>query len=148
FMSKSNAKIIGRDYLYLGFAKATKALTVTNDAENKPVATVDQALFAEAVADIKKGVEMDQAMANELNDFGKKFFETKAYKEAASIYEIAASIPNTRNFLYDNFYLGYSLYFDNAYLEASKIDPAVIKRAITAFDNVIAASPTTQDAYI
>ncbi|WP_319800040.1 hypothetical protein [Flavobacterium sp. N1718] len=87
-------------------------------------------------------------MANELNEFGKKFFDLKLYKEAAAIYEIAVSIPNTRNNLYDNFYLGYSLYFENARLEPSKVDVAAVQKANTAFDNVIKASPTTQDAYI
>lgn len=148
FLSKNNAKIIGRDYLYLGFAKAMKSLTVTKDAEGKSSGTVDATLFADAVTNIRKGVELDATMANELNEFGKKFFELKLYKEAAAIYEIAVSIPNTRNNLYDNFYLGYSLYFDNARLEPSKVDVAAIQKANTAFDNVIQASPTTQDAYI
>ncbi|UMY65878.1 hypothetical protein [Flavobacterium sp. HJ-32-4] len=148
FLSKSNAKIIGRDYLYLGFAKAMKALTVTKDAEGKQSGTVDAALFADAITNIRKGVELDATMANELNEFGKKFFDLKLYKEAAAIYEIAVSIPNTRNNLYDNFYLGYSLYFENARLEPSKVDVAAVQKANTAFDNVIKASPTTQDAYI
>ncbi|WP_319800041.1 hypothetical protein [Flavobacterium sp. N1718] len=59
FLSKSNAKIIGRDYLYLGFAKAMKALTVTKDAEGKQSGTVDAALFADAITNIRKGVELD-----------------------------------------------------------------------------------------
>ncbi len=148
FLSKSNAKVIGRDYLYLGMARTKKALTLTNDAEGKPSGTVDQALFTQGVADIKKGVELDPAMANELNDIGKKFFDLKLYKEAAAIYEVAVSNPNSRNFLYDNFYLGYALYFENARLEPAKVDQKAIQKANVAFDNVITASPTTQDAYI
>lgn len=148
FLAKPGAKIIGRDYLYLGFAHAMKSLTVTKDAEGKQTGTVDATLFNNAVANIRKGVELDATMANELNDFGKKFFDLKLYKEAAAIYEIAVSVPNTRNNLYDNFYLGYSLYFYNAPLELSKVDLSAIQKANTAFDNVIKASPTTQDAYI
>ncbi|RYE29906.1 MAG: hypothetical protein EOP48_32310, partial [Sphingobacteriales bacterium] len=89
FLAKSNAKVIGRDYLYLGMARTNKALTPTTDADGKPSGTVEQTLFTQGVADIKKGVELDPAMANELNDIGKKFFDLKLYKEAAAIYEVA-----------------------------------------------------------
>ena len=92
---------------------------------------------------------MDPAMANELNDIGKRFFDIKLYNEAAAIYEVATSNPNSQNFLYDNFYLGYALYFGNVNLpEGETIDPTVVTKASKAFDNVIAVSPTTQDAYI
>ncbi|MFY0483827.1 hypothetical protein ACI6PS_14610 [Flavobacterium sp. PLA-1-15] len=149
FLSKSNAKPIGRDYLYLGMAKTNKSLTTTTAADGKTDSKVDATLFTSGVADIKKGVEMDPSMANELNDIGKKFFDLKLYNEAASIYEVATTNPNSRNFLYDNFYLGYALYFGNVNLEeGKKIDPIIVSKANTAFDNVIAASPTTQDAYI
>ncbi|AWI25535.1 tetratricopeptide repeat protein [Flavobacterium pallidum] len=146
FLAKPNVKMIGRDYLYLGLAKTQKALTMGTDAEGKPTGTVDKVLFDNGVADIKKGVELDPGMANELNDFGKKFFDLKLYKEASAIYEIAVTNPNSRNFLYDNFYLGYALYFDNA--KAEKPNVTDIQKANAAFDAVIKSSPTTQDAYI
>lgn len=149
FLTKSNAKPIGRDYLYLGMSKTTKSLTSTTAADGTATSKVDQTLFASGVADIKKGVEMDPSMANELNDIGKRFFDLKLYNEAAAIYEVATTNPNSRNFLYDNFYLGYALYFGNVNLEeGKKIDPIIVSKANTAFDNVITASPTTQDAYI
>mgnify|MGYP006338433349 FL=1 len=51
--------------------------------------------------------------------------------------------------MYDNFYLGYALYFGNVNLpQGQKISPLVVEKAIKAFDNVIAVSPTTHDAYI
>lgn len=149
FLAKGNSKPIGRDYLYLGMAKTAKSLTTTPTAQGKTESKVDEALFTAGVADIKKGVEMDPSMANELNDIGKIFFDLKLYNEAAAIYEVATTNPNSRNFLYDNFYLGYALYFGNANLEeGKKIDPVVVAKANTAFANVITASPTTQDAYI
>ncbi|MDI1257633.1 MAG: hypothetical protein PSV16_16180 [Flavobacterium sp.] len=149
FLAKDKSKIIGRDYLYLGLAKTQKALTVTTNAENKQVGTVDKALFDLGIADIRKGVELDPSMANELNDFGKKFFDLKLYKEAAGIYEIATTNPNSRNFLYDNFYLGYALYYDNAYKpETEPVDVASLKKALVAFDNVIKERPKQQDAYL
>ena len=149
FLANPNAKPIGRDYLYLGMAKTRKALTTTKNTESEDVNTVEQTLFTSGVADMLKGVKMDPAMANELNDIGKKFFDIKLYNEAAAIYEVATSNPNSQNFLYDNFYLGYALYFGNVNLpEGQKIDPIIVEKASKAFDNVIAVSPTTQDAYI
>ena len=149
FLANPNAKPIGRDYLYLGMAKTRKALTTTKNTEGEDVNTVEQTLFTSGVADMLKGVKMDPAMANELNDIGKKFFDIKLYNEAAAIYEVATSNPNSQNFLYDNFYLGYALYFGNVNLpEGQKIDPIIVEKASKAFDNVIAVSSTTQDAYI
>lgn len=149
FLATPNVKSIGRDYLYLGMSKTNKALTTTKDAEGADVNKIDQPLFDSGVADMLKGVQMDPAMANELNDIGKKFFDIKLYNEAAAIYEVATSNPNSQNFLYDNFYLGYALYFGNVNLpKGEKINPIVVEKASKAFDNVIAVSPTTQDAYI
>jgi Tfp pilus assembly protein PilF len=149
FLATTNAKPIGRDYLYLGMAKTTKSLTTTIAADSSEVNTVEPVLFTSGVADMLKGVQMDPAMANELNDIGKQFFDIKLYNEAAQIYEVATSNPNSQNFLYDNFYLGYALYFGNVNLpEGEKINPIVVEKASKAFENVIAVSPTTQDAYI
>lgn len=149
FVNTPNVKIIGRDYLYLGLIKTAKALTSTKDGSGKDVHTVNEVLFAEGVADFQKGITLDPVMANELNDIGKKFFDLKLYNNAAAIYEVAVQNPRSRNFLYDNFYLGYALYFGNANLpEGQKIDPVVVEKGNVAFANVIAASPTTQDAYI
>lgn len=149
FLAKGNAKIIGRDYLYLGMAKTKKALTSTTNPDGTASNKVDKTLFDSGVADIKKGVELDPAMANELNDIGKKFFDLKLYKEAAAVYEVATTNPNSRNFLYDNFYLGYALYFDNANKTGTdKVNTVALQKANVAFSNVITASPTTQDAYI
>ena len=149
FLATPNAKSIGRDYLYLGMAKTRKALTTTKSSDGTDSYKLEQSLFNSGVADMLKGVQMDPAMANELNDIGKKFFDIKLYNEAAAIYEVATSNPYSQNFLYDNFYLGYALYFGNVNLpQGQKISPLVVEKAIKAFDNVIAVSPTTHDAYI
>jgi Tfp pilus assembly protein PilF len=149
FLATPNAKPIGRDYLYLGMAKTRLALITTKAEDGSDIYKIEQTLFDSGVADMLKGVQMDPAMANELNDIGKKFFEIKLYNEAAAIYEVATSNPNSQNFLYDNFYLGYALYFGNVNLpQGEKINPIVVEKASKAFDNVIAVSPTTHDAYI
>lgn len=141
FISNGTNKIIARDYLYLGLAKLKKA----NDAEAK---TVDPTMFAAGVADIKKSVEMEISMTNDLSEVGKKFYEQRLFKEAAAIYEIAVTNVDSRNYLLDNFYLGNSIYYDNTRKDIVKPDPIALAKADIAFGKVAEASPTTQDAYI
>ena len=141
FIATPTNKIIARDYLYLGLAKMKKA-------NNREAKTIDLAGFDAAVSHIKKSVEMEITMTNDLSEVGKKLYEQKLYKEAAAIYEIAVTNVNSKNYLLDNFYLGNSLYFDNTRKEVVKPDPIALQKADLAFGNVITASPTTQDAYI
>ena len=141
FIATPTNKIIARDYLYLGLAKMKKA-------NNREAKTIDLAGFDAAVSHIKKSVEMEITMTNDLSEVGKKLYEQKLFKEAAAIYEIAVTNVNSKNYLLDNFYLGNSLYFDNTRKEVVKPDPIALQKADLAFGNVITASPTTQDAYI
>jgi len=141
FIATPTNKIIARDYLYLGLAKMKKA----NNLETK---VVDAVVFDAGVAQLKKAVEMEITMTNDLSEIGKKFYEQKLFKEAAVIYEIAVTNVNSKNYLLDNFYLGNSLYYNNTKKDVVKPDPIQLQKADVAFGNVITASPTTQDAYI
>jgi cytochrome c-type biogenesis protein CcmH/NrfG len=141
YVSNPKNKVIARDCMYMGFAKLKKS----NNTETK---TVDQALFDAGVADVKRSVEMDINMTNDLSELGKKFYEQKLFKQSAAIYEIATSNPVSRNFLLDNFYLGNSLYYNNTRKDVVKPDALELQKADAAFGKVIENSPTTQDAYI
>ena len=141
FIATPTNKIIARDYLYLGLAKMKKA----NNLETK---VVDAVLFESGVAQLKKAVEMEITMTNDLSEVGKKFYEQKLFKEASVIYEIAVTNVNSKNYLLDNFYLGNSLYYNNTRKDVVKPDPIQLQKADIAYGNVITASPTTQDAYI
>jgi hypothetical protein len=141
FIATPTNKIIARDYLYLGLAKMKKA----NNLETK---IVDAVVFDAGVAQLKKAVEMEITMTNDLSEIGKKFYEQKLFKEASVIYEIAVTNVNSKNYLLDNFYLGNSLYYNNTKKDVVKPDPIQLQKADVAFGNVIIASPTTQDAYI
>ena len=140
FTSNATNKIIARDYLYLGLAKIKKASAVE--------ATPDIALYDAGISDIKKAVGMEVELSNDLNEIGKKAYEQKQFKQAAAIFEIAVSNPDSKNFLIDNFYLGNSIYYDNTRKDVTEVDKIALQKADTAFGNVITASPTTQDAYI
>ena len=141
FIATPTNKIIARDYLYLGLAKMKKA----NNIETK---VLDAVVFDAGVAQLKKAVEMEITMTNDLSEIGKKFYEQKLFKEAAAIYEIAVTNVNSKNYLLDNFYLGNSFYYNNTKKDVVKPDPIQLQKADVAFGNVITASPTTQDAYI
>jgi len=141
FISNAKNKVIARDYMYLGLAKLRKS----NNTETK---VVDAAMFDAGVSDIKKSVEMEITMTNDLSEVGKKFYEQRLFKEAAAIYEIATSNVNSTNYLLDNFYLGNSFYYNNTRKDVVKPDPIELQKADAAFGKVTEASPTTQDAYI
>jgi len=141
FISNPTSKIIPKDYLYLGQAKIKKGTS----ADGK---SVDPALLASAITDIKKAVEMEPLAANDLNELGKKLYDQKAFGVAASIFEVAVSVPTSKNYLIDNFYLGNAIYYDNTRKDVLKPDPIALQKADVAFGNVITASPTTQDAYL
>ncbi len=138
YISKVEAKkVIARDYLYLGLAK----IALSKGADGK----YEKVMFDQGIEEINKGVEKDPVIATELNEIGLKLFKEKFYREAGKIFEVAVKNQKSKNFLYDNFYLGYALYFD--YDEKTSPKDELVK-ADAAFTNVIAASPTTQDAHL
>ncbi|MFV8376919.1 tetratricopeptide repeat protein [Flavobacterium sp. LB1P62] len=141
FISSPGNKVLAVDYQYLGFAKIKKSIGVDGK-------TVDPTLFNNGILDVKKAVEMEITITNNLSDFGKELYELKLFKEAGAIFEIAVTNKESRNFLLDNFYLGNSLYYDNTRKDIVKADPIALQKADVAFGNVIEASPATQDAYI
>ncbi|MEL1240777.1 tetratricopeptide repeat protein [Flavobacterium flavipallidum] len=141
FVNNPSNKVIALDYLYLGQAKIKKGTNAEGTA-------VDPALYAEGIDFIKKAVELEPAVADGLGDMGKKFYEKKMFKEAAAILELATSYKESRTFLIDNFYLGNAIYFSNAGKEVAERDMVALKKADTAYANVLEASPDTVDAYI
>lgn len=147
FMAKVDAKrIIARDYLYLGLAKL--ATSVDKDAQGNSIVS-NQATFDEAIADLKKAAETDPKITNEYNDIGKKLFGQKLYGPAAAVFEVAAGATDNKNTFYDNFYLGYALYFDhvNKSAEAKKANTANLQKADAAMAKVIELSPDAQDGH-
>lgn len=144
FINKVDTKrVIAKDYLYLGFAKIGQAVKSREKGMN-------QEIFSQAIEDIKKAVEIDLEVADELNAVGLKLFKQKLYGEAVQIFEVAISNPKSRNFLYDNFYLGYALYFEYAGQTGgeNKPDQTLLEKSDKAFAIVIEGSPTTQDAHL
>nr|WP_316633301.1 hypothetical protein [uncultured Flavobacterium sp.] len=133
-------KIIAKDYLYLGFAKIKKGTGADG--------VVSAAAFDAGLADIKKAVAMEPLAVEDLGDFGKDLFTKKQYNQAAALYELSATNTDSKNYLNDNVYFGISLYYANANKEKTAIDAAGLAKADAAFDRVLIASPTYDEAYL
>ncbi len=140
FLSNPTNKIIAKDYLYLGLAKIKKGTSLDG-------LTIDPAAFGLGLADIKKSIEMEPLAVEDLNEIGKKLFNQKLFKEAASIFELGTLNTESKNYVDDNIYFGLSIYYSNNKKD-SKPDPIALQKADGAFGNVITASPAYQDAYL
>lgn len=141
FISKGNNKVISRDYLVLGQAKIAKSI----GADGK---TIDETAANIGLTDIKKAVEMEPLMANELNELGKKYFSMKLYGLASAVFEIAITVPTSPNALEDNVYYGLSVYSVNRTLEEGLRNKVQIANADKAMDNAILAKPEYQESYL
>ncbi len=135
-------RIIPRDYLHLGLAD----IYLASDAQ-----PVDDALFDEGIAQLRKAVEADSSIADDLHDVGMELFTNKKqYKNAAKVFEIAAATPTSRNYVFDNFYLGFASYYAVATTPVEQRGALTewLHKADTALGLVIEKAPTTQDAYL
>lgn len=140
FTTNPANKVIAKDYYFLGLAKAKKAVNADG--------TIDAVKFDQALAEVKKAVELDPTIADELNAVGKVYFGNKQYSESAKIFEIAITNPKSKNFLEDNIYYGLNVYTENRGKTADKLDKVSLEKADKALDAVIAASPEYTESYV
>ena len=144
FMAKVEpTRLIARDYLFLGLAD----IRLASDTVNK---TVDTTLLNDAVANMEKAVKADSSIAEDLNEIGMEFFQARQYGPAARIFEVAILNPESKNYLYDYFYMGYALYFDYATRMNDEVKPSktLLEKADVAFGKVAELAPTTDAAYL
>ena len=131
-------RIIPRDYLHLGMAD----LKLAGD---------DQAMFEEGIGELRKAVEADSSIADDLHDVGMELFSNKQYANAAEVFAIAATTETSRNYIYDNFYLGFAGYYAVATTpldQRGEEQRQLLEQADQALSVVIEKAPTTQDAYL
>jgi tetratricopeptide (TPR) repeat protein len=86
-------------------------------------------------------------MTNDLSEVGKKFFSQKMYTEAASIFEIAITNPDSKNYNDDILYYSIAVFTINKVKDAGKGNIVALEKADKGLDLVIAKFPTYQDAY-
>lgn len=140
FTSNPSNKIIAKDYQVLGLARIKKG-TSADGLSIAPIA------FEAGLASIKKSIEMESSAAEDLNEVGKKLFSQKLFKEAAAIFELGTTSPDSKNFLDDNLYFGLSLYYANSKKDV-KPDAVSLQKADAAFDKVLVASPGYYEAFL
>lgn len=140
FMSNPSSKIIARDYIYLAEIKFKKSISA--DA-----LTMDQTLFANGLADLKKALELEPLATENLNDIGKKLFSKKFYKEASSVFELGTNKSEDKNYVDDNIYYALSVFYGNSKKDV-KADLVELKKADAALDKVLVAAPSYQDAFL
>ena len=142
YIANPNNKIIAQDYLYLAKSKFKKGLSADGT-------TYDPTLFNDGISDIKKAIEVEPLIIEDLNELGKALFSDKFYKEAAAIFEFGTTNPETKNYLEDNIYYGLSIYYGSGKrLEGVPLDTISLQKADLAFEKVYAASPTYLDALL
>ncbi|MBC5838569.1 tetratricopeptide repeat protein [Flavobacterium muglaense] len=140
FIGGGTNKVISLDHFYLGLSNIKKSIGADG-------VTVNATLFDKGIADVKKAVEMEESVTSDIGPVGVFLYEQKLYKQAAALLEIATTNPKSNGYLYDNYYLGNAIYFDNTKPGIVK-DTVALKKADIAFGNVITASPDTQDVYL
>jgi hypothetical protein len=142
YIANPENKIIAQDYLYLAKAKFKKGLLADGSA-------IDSTSFNAGVSDIKKGIQIEPLIVEELNELGKSFFGDKLYKEAAAIFEFGSANTENANYLEDNIYYGLSIYYGSGKrAEGTPIDKVSLEKADLAFERVFVASPTYLDALL
>jgi Tfp pilus assembly protein PilF len=140
FIANPDNKIIAKDYLYLGTAKLKKGLAADG-------LSIEPNMYNSGLNDIKKAIEIEPLIIEDLNEVGKKIFTLKLYKEAISVFEFGTTNTEYKNYIDDNIYYGLSIYYANNKKDV-KPDLVQLQKADLAFGNVITASPTYQDAYL
>ena len=140
FIANPVNKVIAKDYIYLGTAKFKKGLTADG-------LSIDPTLYDSGLADIKKAIEIEPLIIEDLNEVGKKMFGLKLYKEAIPVFEFGTSNTENKNYIEDNIYYGLSIYYANNKKDVTP-DLIALQKADLAFDRVIVASPSYQDAYL
>lgn len=144
FMAKVEPeRLIARDYMFLGLADLRLATDTT-------LATPDEALMSEAVANLEKSVKADSLIAEDLNEIGMEIFKAGQYGAASKVFEVATMNPESKNYVVDLFYLGYANYFDYVTRINNEIKPdkALLEKADAAFAKVTEEVPTTEAAYL
>lgn len=140
FMKNPNSKIIAKDYVYLAEIKLKKAISADG-------LTMDPALHSAAIADLKKAIELEPLVTEDLNEIGKKLFTKKFYKEAAPVFDLGTKNPEDKNYLDDNIYYSLAVYYGNSKKDV-KANLDEIQTANVALDKVVVAAPSYQDAFL
>ncbi|MDN3706328.1 tetratricopeptide repeat protein [Myroides ceti] len=129
-------QIVGVDYLYLGLAEIEKA--------KKQDGTLDDAKYQLAVANIKKGLDLDKDLASELYEHGLKLFKDEKYAQSYHLFNLGTTNKENENYVYDLYYKANALYLTHN----KPLFNNQLQTALSTLDELIKVSPSTHEAYL
>lgn len=145
-------KFIGRDYITLAKAKLAIA---KKDGE---IADMDK--FEEALADLETAVQQDASFGGEFSELGEELYKEKLYLASAKVFLLAVQDKESKTNVLDNMYLGNAVLFYSSGVQSEKAELEeeftdeekkelvdLLEKGSLAYENVVEASPTTQDAH-
>jgi|SRR5690554_1685741 len=152
FFQKGN-KFIGRDYIILAKAKLAMA---KKDGE-----IVDMTKFEEALTDLEAAVKQDSSFGGEFSELGEELYKDKLYLAAAKVFLMAVQDKESVTHTLDNMYLGNAVLFHVSNLQSDMTEAGeefteeektelidLLQKGSVAYENVVEASRTTQDAHV
>ncbi len=145
-------KFIAKDYITL--AKAKLAMS------KKDGQIIDESKFEEALVDLETAVKQDASFGGEFSELGEELYKEKLYLAAAKVFSFAIQDKTSATYTLDNMYLGNAALFYVSGVQSEKAEDGkpfteeektelldLLEKGDLAYDSVIEASPTTQDAY-
>jgi tetratricopeptide (TPR) repeat protein len=147
YMANPTNKIIARDYIYLAASKIKKGTSVNATDAKKFV--MDTLYFNKAVLDLKKALEIEPLINEEVGDLGKKLYkEQKLFKESATILDLAINDSGSKNYVEDVMYYTILVKRLNDGKELKDKDMISLQKADAALNNVIAQKPDYTEAIL
>ncbi len=147
YMANPTNKIIARDYIYLAASKIKKGTSVNATDAKKFV--MDTLYFNKAVVDLKKALEIEPLINEEVGDLGKKLYkEQKLFKESATILDLAINDSGSKNYVEDVMYYTILVKRLNDGKELKDKDMISLQKADAALNNVIAQKPDYTEAIL
>ncbi|WP_177760972.1 tetratricopeptide repeat protein [Flavobacterium sp. I3-2] len=124
----------GIDYLYLGLAEIAQSKTKDG--------TFEKSGYENGLANVKKGISIDNSLAEEMNAYALDLFKKGNYEQAYYLFDLGTLNTESPNYVYDTYYKGNCLFLTN---EKPMFDNQ-LQRATEAFNEAIRVSPTTHEA--
>jgi cytochrome c-type biogenesis protein CcmH/NrfG len=147
YIANPTNKIIARDYIYLAASKIKKG-TSTNAADAKKF-VMDTLYFNKAVVDLKKALEIEPLINEEVGDLGKKLYkEQKLFKESATILDLVINDSGSKNYVEDVMYYTILAKRLNDGKELKDKDMVSLQKADAALNNIIAQKPDYTEAIL
>jgi len=124
----------GIDYLYLGLAEIANA--------KGDDGIYEKAGYEKGLANVKKGIHLDNSLAEEMNAYAMELFKKENYEQAYYLFDLGTLDKENPNYVYDSYYKGNCLFLTND----KPMFNNQLQMATSAFDEALKKSPTTHEA--